>query len=181
MNEKGKVVVFVPPSNIPSGHLRQAAQIGQRLMSQECPDILSPDRFEDFFREFYWIQGDRLDKHGILTDLKMTDFRCSFRTAAEKFQLIDEKGQAPVIVTYLEGSDLIRELEKGKPDRWLLRRLQRYVVNLPRYLHSKLIAEGALREVHPGIYVQGHPSLYDKDLGFCPDKSMIYEPDELIL
>lgn len=179
--DKGKVVVFVPPSDTPPGHLRQAAQIGRQLMSTDCPDILAPAQFEKFFRQLYWIQGERLDKHQILADLQMSrDFRCSFRTAADKFHLIDEKGQAPVIVTYGEGAALIRELEKGKPERWLLRRLQRYVVNLPRHLHSKLVANGAIREIHPGIYVQCHPSLYDENLGFCPDKSMIYEPDELI-
>ncbi len=178
LRDKGTVIVFVPPSNIPVGYLRQAAQIGQRLMSQECADILAPDRFESFFREFYWLQGPRLDKHGIMADLKMNDFRCSFRTAAEKFHLIDEAGQAPVIVTYGDGAALTRELEQGKPERWLLRRLQRYVVNIPRSLHSRLLTEGKIREVHPGKYVQGYPSLYDKDLGFCPDKE--YGPDELI-
>ena len=35
--------------------------------------------------------------------------------------------------------------------------------------------------MHPGIYVQGYKSLYDEDLGFCPDKSLIYEPDELMI
>jgi CRISPR-associated endonuclease/helicase Cas3 len=182
--EKGSVVVFVPPSKIPAGHLRQAAEIGWRLMSQECEDILAPDRFERFFKEFYWLQGPNLDKHGILTDLKMeggdNPFRCSFRSAAQKFHLIDESRQAPIIVAYGKGADLIKIMEKGEPERWLKRKLQRYVVNLPRYLHTKLLDEGALRELHPGIYVQGHGALYHKDLGFCPDKSIIYEPDELI-
>ena len=182
LRDKGTVVVFVPPSEIPAGHLRQAAQIGQRLMSQECADILAPDRFESFFKEFYWLLGKGLDKRDILLDLKMDgDFRCSFRSAAEKFHLIDEAGQAPVVVMYGDGADLIRTLEKERPDRQLSRQLQRYVVNLPRYLHSRLLAEGAIRELHPGIYVQGHRALYDGDLGFSPDKSLIYEPDELMV
>ena len=71
-------------------------------------------------------------------------------------------------------------LKQGKPERWLLRKIQRYVVNLPRYLHTKLLSEGAVLELHPGIYVQGHGALYHEDLGFCPDKSIIYEPDELM-
>ncbi|MHB8843722.1 MAG: CRISPR-associated helicase Cas3' [Nitrospirota bacterium] len=181
LREKGTVVVFTPPSTIPAGHLRQAAEIGRRLMAQYCADILAPSRFESFFKEFYWLQGSRLDKHGILADLQMSnDFRCSFRTAAMKFHLIDESRQAPVIVAYDKGGDLIKALESGKPDRRLLRKLQRYVVNLPRYLHSKLLTTGAIREIHPGIYVQGHGALYHKDLGFCADKSIIYEPDELV-
>jgi CRISPR-associated endonuclease/helicase Cas3 len=184
LHTKGKVIVFIPPSETPPGYLRQAAEIGKRLISQERYDILAPDRFEAFFKEFYWLQGEKLDKHQIMADLKMSgDFRCSFRTAAEKFRIIDERGYAPVVVAYEEGSDLIRELEKGKPDRLLLRRLQRYTINIPRYLHSKFIADSSLRELplSPGIYVQSQPSLYDEDIGFCPDRSLIYEPDELIL
>ena len=179
---KGRVVVFVPPSSIPAGHLRQAAEIGRRLMSQHFGDVLAPDRFEAFFRELYWLKGPDLDKHGILADLQMTsDFRCSFRSAAQKFRLIDESGQAPVIVTWRQGTELIQALDTGEPNRFLLRRLQRYVVNLPRYIHVKLLAEGVVREVHPGIYVQAHPSLYDEELGFCPDRRTVYGADELIV
>jgi CRISPR-associated endonuclease/helicase Cas3 len=58
--------------------------------------------------------------------------------------------------------------------------LQRSVVNLPRYLHNRLVAEGAIREIHPGIFLQGHAALYHPELGFCPDRSITYEPDELM-
>lgn len=179
--EKGMVRVFVPPSRIPAGHLRQAAELGRRLMMEDCQDVLAPERFERFFKEFCWLQGPRLDKHGIIATLHMDNaLRCSFRTASQDFHLIDESQQAPVVVTYGEGADLIGALERDKPQRWLLRKLQRYVVSLPRYLHTRLLAEGAIREVHPGIYVQVQEALYHDDLGFCPEKSAAYEPDELI-
>jgi CRISPR-associated endonuclease/helicase Cas3 len=61
-----------------------------------------------------------------------------------------------------------------------MRKLQRYVVNLPRYIHAKLCNEGAIMEVHPGIFVQEYGAMYHNDLGFCADKSMIYEPDDLM-
>jgi CRISPR-associated endonuclease/helicase Cas3 len=179
--EKGKVIVFIPPSNIPAGHLRQAAQIGQQLMSQKCDDPLSLERFEKFFEEFYWIQGERLDKHKILDDLYMSpDFRCSFKSAAMKFKIIDESQYAPIIVKYGKGQDFINTLEKNKPERWLLRGVQRYVVNIPRYLHAKLLIDGVIRELHPGIYAQSVKQSYDENLGFCPDR-FDYEPDELII
>lgn len=150
-------------------------------MTKNCPDILAPDRFTEFFKEFYWLQGPNLDMHGILTDLLMSnDFRCSFRTAAQNFHLIDETQQAPVIVTYREGASLIETLEKSKPERWLMRKLQRFIVNLPRYLHSRLLEDSALHEVHPGIYVQGREALYHEDLGFRPEQSIVREPDELM-
>ena len=180
-SEKGKVIVFIPPSNIPAGYLRQAALIGKHLLSEECEDILSPTQFEKYFKELYWIQGDNLDKHHILKDLKNdNELRFSFRTAAMHFHIIDESKQAPVIVSYKEGGDLIKTLENTEPDRALLRRLQRYVVNIPRNLHSKLLINEAIYEVHPGIYMQAQKSMYDDNLGFCPDKLGLYEPNEYI-
>jgi CRISPR-associated endonuclease/helicase Cas3 len=178
--DRGEVFVFTPPSKTPAGHLRQAAEIGQRLLLSGVNGPLSPERFEAFFREFYWIRGPRLDAQGILLDLaNHPQLEVNFRTAAHKFRLIDDTSQAPVIVRY-HNEDLLGLLERKEPERWLLRRLQRSVVNLPRYLHLRLLGEGAIREVHPGIFVQGHGALYHNGLGFCPDKSIVYEPDELI-
>lgn len=180
LREKGDVYVFTPPSRIPAGHLRQAAEIGMRLLANSSGDPLSLSQFEAYFREFYWLQGDRLDKQNIIGLLRNDkELKFSFRTAARKFQLIDEATQAPVIVRY-ENDELLTLLERKGPDRWLLRKLQRSVVNLPRYLHQKLLAAGAIRELHSGIFVQGHGALYHPDLGFCPDKSIVYEPDELM-
>ena len=182
--EKGALTVFTPPSRPPVGVLRQAAEIGARLLNEARTDPLTPQRFTSFFRELYWLQGEeRLDARNILGDLKPdNEFRFSFRTAAANFKLIDDTHQAPVIVSYgEEGAKLAEQLTRLGPERWLLRKLQRYVVNLPRYLHQRLCAEGAIREIHAGIFVQGHGALYDDNLGFCPDKSIIYDPDELIV
>lgn len=179
--EKGSVDIFVPPSKIPVGYLKQAAEIGRRLIAGKMNDLLAPEMFEQFFKELYWLQGSNLDKHGILKDLATDgELRFSFYTAAQKFKLIDDKQYAPVIVCYEEGEKLIEQLKKIGLERWLMRKLQRYVVNLPRYIHTKLHTEGAIIEVHPGIFVQGYSAMYHSDLGFCSDKSMVYEPDDLI-
>lgn len=179
----GTLTVFMPPTRPPIGILRQAAEIGTRMLSTDQNDPLRPERFMDYFRELYWLQGsDRLDARNILRDLKPDpELRFSFRTAAGNFKLIDDKSQAPVIVAYgAEGAKLIDQLDRLGPERWLLRKLQRYVVNLPKQLHERLRVDGAIREIHDGIYVQGHGRLYDDHLGFCPDRSLIYDPDELI-
>jgi hypothetical protein len=43
-----------------------------------------------------------------------------------------------------------------------------------------LLAEGAIKEVHPGIFIQMQASMYNENLGYCIDKFGKYEPDELI-
>lgn len=177
---RGDVYVFVPPKPAPPGFLRQTADIGRRLLSDNG-DPVAPSRFEEFFKELYWLRGDQLDSKGILRDLAPdAELRFSFRTAAQKFQIIDETAQASVIVRYRDGDELVDLLDRIGPERWLMRRLQRYVINLPRYLHKRLHASGAIRECSPGIFIQNHPALYDENLGFCPDRSLIYEPDDLI-
>ena len=177
---QGMVYVFTAPSTIPAGHLRQAAQISRLLLEEGAEEPLAPERFEKFFREFYWMRGRNLDKENIMGLLKNdAELKISFREAAWKFKLIDEASQAPVIVRY-RNDDLLELLERGKPERWLLRKLQRLVVNLPRYLHGQLVASGAIREIHPGIFVQAHSALYHAELGFCPEKSIIYNPDDLL-
>lgn len=179
--DKGRMVIFAPPSKIPPGHLRQASELGRQLLVDNVDDPLAPERFERFFKELYWLKGDGLDKYDILSDLDAKNsLQINFRTAAGKFHIIDEATQAPVIVKYDKGAELVDLITKKGPERWLLRKLQRYVVNLPRYIHTKLLASGAIREIHPGIYVQGHAALYHPELGFQPDKSIVYDPDELI-
>jgi CRISPR-associated endonuclease/helicase Cas3 len=180
---KGKVVVFIPPTQPPVGLLRQAAGIGGRILAQAAGDPLALNQFYVFFKELYWVQGNRLDRKSVLSDLAPdSQLRFSFRTAANKFQLIDENQQASVIVSYgEEGAKLVNQLTRKGPERWLMRRIQRYVVNLPKYLHRRLLAEGAIREIHAGVFVQGRGGQYDENLGFCSDRSIIFEPDELIM
>jgi len=179
--EKGRVIVFVPPSQFPPGYLKQAGEMGRRLLAEKKDDHLAPERFEQFFKQLYWLQGNNLDKHSILIDLAPdSELRFSFLSAAQKFKLIDDKQYAPVIVRYGEGEELIRLLKKKGSERWLMRKLQRYIVNVPRYVHTKLINERAITEVYPGIFIQEGGAMYHPDLGLCPDKSMIYEPDELM-
>ena len=181
--QEGLVYVFQPESRIPAGHLRQAAEIGRQLLSEHTDDPLAPERFEQFFRMFFWMRGDLLDKENIIELLANDpELRISFRTAAERFKLIDEGAFSPVLVLYDDrGCQLIAQLQRQGPERRMLRQAQRYVVNLPRHIHGKLLADGAIEEIHPGIFVQRHGNLYDQHLGFCADRSLIYAPDELMI
>lgn len=184
MIETGRVHVFVPPKPAPPGILRQAEGVSRQLLSQEAADHFTPDKFSDFFRQLYWIQGPRLDREGILNDLAPSgeaEFRYSFRSAAAKFRLIDDAAYASVVVPYEEGARLIQRLDQIQPDRDLLRKLQRFTVNLPRRVHGALLKQEVIRETSPGIFVLTHPSFYDENLGFIVDASVVYDPDDLVI
>jgi CRISPR-associated endonuclease/helicase Cas3 len=180
---KGKVVVFVPPKQAPVGHLRQAQDCGRQILQQRPADLLASENFLTYFRQLYWKKGaEGLDRQGILKYLKLNGkLHFLFSSAAAKFRLIDETQQAPVIVRYMEGIDLVEQLRHRGPDRKLLRQLQRYVVNLPRYQHQVLLNQGDIHEVHPGLFIQAHDGLYHQDLGLLGDDPAYYDPDQLII
>ncbi len=176
---EGQLFIFVPPSKTPPGHLRQAAEIGSRMLSGRPEEPFSQELFEKFFKELFWLKGDTLDKHDILKDLADGQLRFSFRTAAANFKIIDESVQAPVLVRYEAGNHLVELLTKKGPERWLMRKLQRYVVNTPRYMLEKLIQSGEVEEPFKGIFVQTALGRYDHTIGFCYRFSL--EPDDLIV
>jgi CRISPR-associated endonuclease/helicase Cas3 len=179
--KEGEVFVFVPQSKTPPGILRQAAEIGRRLLDERVDDPLAPEQFTAYFKELYWIHGDRLDAKGILADLAPdSQLRFSFRTAAEKFHIIDESQYAPAFVRYDEGEELVNLLLNKGPQRWLMRKLQRYVVNIPKYVLNILKGAMEIEEPFPGIYIQSNMGRYDEALGLIYDEKE-FSPDDLIV
>lgn len=171
----GKVVVFVPPKPAAPGLLRKAQQSGEEIMRLTTGDPLTRERFEAYFQHYY-ASLNSLDKANIagLLDLhnqaeaRKAEF--NFRTAASNFRLIDEEGQTAVIVRYGESSELIDVLEKSQnmephERRGILRRLQRYTVNIREHECRKLIASKDIKEIYPGVYMQLTAGLYDEKLG----------------
>jgi CRISPR-associated endonuclease/helicase Cas3 len=174
----GKVIVFVPPKPAPPGLLRQAAQISVGLLSGNKNNVLERSLAKKFF-EYLYVRAPSLDKHGIhaLLTQDARDCEIQFRTAGEKFRLIDDGAYRTILVRY-DGNDvLLRKLEKEGPQRWLMRKLQRYAVNLPKPLFMQLEVNGDVRQIWPGIYAQVSNALYDDDLGVVTDGNIA--PDEL--
>lgn len=177
----GHVVVFTPPTEPPVGHLRQARDAGRQLLQCRPSDPLAPERFTEYFQSLYWRKGvEGLDRQGIQALLKNNSkLEFSFRTAAERFQLIPET-QAPVIVCYGDSEHPLAQLARPGDvlDRKTLRQLQRYVVNIPRRIHQRLLADGAIAERRPGIYVQVAP-LYDPNVGLQVEQTANYSHGQL--
>jgi len=164
--DHGKVVVFVPPKSSPPGTLRRAEQTTVSLLSGSTSDPMARELFTHYFEHFY-VKADSLDKHGI-NDLLTRDARAlkiQFRTAAEKFKLIDDAESQAILVWYGESQALIGKIKKDGPERWLMRKLQRYSVNLPRRAVDKLVQSGEVQEVWPGIFAQAVSTLYDDAIG----------------
>ena len=176
----GKVIVFVPPKPAPPGLLRQAAQISVSLLSGNASDVLGRDLAKQFFEHLY-VRAPSLDKHGIHELLTQDARECEiqFRTVAEKFRLIDDSAYQTILVRYADNDMFLGKLEKSGPERWLMRKLQRYSVNVPKHVFAQLEKQGDVREIWQGIYAQVGDTLYDKELGVVTDGNIA--PDDLAI
>ena len=179
-NGLGRVVIFVPPKPAPPGLLRQAAQISVSLLSESKSNVLGRDLAKKFFEHLY-VRAPSLDKHNI-HDLLTRDARecqIQFRTVADKFRLIDDSAYRTILVRYGDSHNLLDRLEIEGPHRNLMRKLQRYSVNIPKRIFALLEKRGDVQESKklPGIFIQIGDTLYDKSLGVVIDGEI--SPDDL--
>jgi CRISPR-associated endonuclease/helicase Cas3 len=176
--EKGKMVVFVPPKAAPPGHLRKAAETTVSLLTGFTGNPLSRERFRHYFEQFY-VKAPSLDKQDIQSLLTPegegnNQLKVQFRTAANRFKLIDESGYQAVLVKYCTEENnavvsLFGILKKEGPQRWLMRKLQRYSVNIPQYQFKRLLENMEVYEIWPGIYAQCTDTLYHNELGLLTE------------
>nr|WP_314117246.1 CRISPR-associated helicase Cas3' [uncultured Aggregatibacter sp.] len=108
----GEVVVFRAEEGAPSGSLKQGQDISEEMLKAGLlGDPLSPSVFAEYFRRFNG-KGD-VDKHDITRLLTAESsnenpLAIKFRTAAERFHLIDNQGVAlvaPFIPLARQGKD----------------------------------------------------------------------------
>lgn len=178
MAEKGKVVVFIPPKPAPPGLLRKGEDACRNVLHGVTNQPLARTRFAAYFEHLYF--GCQLDKEGICDLLKVESntLAVNFRSASDKFRLIADEDSMPIVVRY-QGEDgrddsidkWLATLRKSGPERWLMRKLQRYTVNLHRNQAMQLLDQGDIEEIMPGLFVQVSDWLYDPELGLNPDGS----------
>ena len=89
--------------------------------------------------------------------------------AAHHFRLIDESGYHSILVRYGESPALIGPLGQEEPERWLMRKIQRYTVSLPEWQLQRLLANGDVFEVYPSMFAQTADVLYHPHLGVLVD------------
>ncbi len=169
----GEVVVFVPPEPAPPGMMRRAAAKTVSVLAGNGDDPLARSNFSTFFRLFY--DDTDLDEKKISHLLTPGDnLDVQFRTAAKRFRIIDDIGQA-VLVRY-HGKEDDRNIDKWLntlraegPSRWLMRKLQRYSVNVSDWHFQQLVEDSQIiEEIHPGIWAQmAGTTIYDPVLGLA--------------
>ncbi len=177
----GELKVFVAPHKPPVGFLRKTTGVTMALLSEKPADPLARELFEKYFSELY-MKAVSLDSKDITSLLTPDWVECgvNFRTAAERFKLIDDSNQKTVIVRYGDNEVLINTLITRGPERWLMRKLQRYTVNV--YLHefNQLLLEGAVEEVSPHVFVLKSKENYSSITGLIIGQNEL-EPEDYII
>jgi CRISPR-associated endonuclease/helicase Cas3 len=179
--QKGKVIVFVPPNNHKlKGQLGLSASVSKSLLPLFTEKPLHHSHFKTYF-EHYYVNAKSLDEQGIeeLLTKDAKELKIQFRTAANRFRFIDEKGYT-VFVTYGEGAKLIQQLKILGASRWLMRKLQRYTVTIHEQDKNRLLKAGDIRELTAlsGVYELMTAGLYDLKLGLMTDPSQL-NPEDL--
>jgi CRISPR-associated endonuclease/helicase Cas3 len=180
--ERGQVVVFLPPQAPPPGHQRLAADACLDVLRGWNGDPLALELFGTYFDQLYY--NKKLDKHGIneLLTRDANRLEIQFRTAADNFRLIDDEDQATVFVRYAgyPGIDaLLGKLTNEGPERWLMRKLQRCAVTVRRKIVERMVQAGDVVEVQLGCFVQQNDLLYDPVLGLL-DEETVFAPGGLV-
>jgi len=190
----GKVIVFTPPKPAPAGMLRKSQDAGCEMFRLYPAEVkeLAPSAFASYFRSFY-TRTNSFDEKGIMDLLAgpgIDEAKIQFRSAAQKFSLIEDGGQRAIIVDYQGNKDkneqltseaLAAKVEAFGPDRDTMRRLQRYSVNVPKRVFETLLATGSIRELKgmEGLYIQALPGLYDETFGLRLDGPVL-SPEDFI-
>jgi len=166
--------------------LRKGADACRSVLHGMNGDPLERRLFGCYFEQLY--HAVDLDAKQICGDLQVDgkELAVAFRTAADKFRLIEDAADAQVFVRYRgmngEGGGidgLLGKLKKDGPERWLMRKLQRYAVSVRRRDLDRLLRQGDVREVAPGIYAIVSEVGYSLDVGLLLDGENI-SPSTLV-
>jgi len=174
---RGQVTVFIPPERSGIGLLRAAEDACLKTLHGTNGDPLDRALFGRYFEHLYYSRD--LDENDIRGLLKVdgNSLGVQFRSAAERFRMIEDD-QHPIIVLFDAEHDdaevriLLGRLRKTGPERWLMRKLQRFIVNVREPEIHRLLAQQDIEEVIPGLFAQTSDWLYHSTLGLTADMPM---------
>jgi CRISPR-associated endonuclease/helicase Cas3 len=190
LDKSGRVVVFRSERPIPTPmhDLKLAAQDALSTMRRH-DDLLHPDAIAAYFAEHYWKRSAEWDTPGVMECFKGGGEVLNFRTAAERYRLI-ENSQTPVVVPWSRRARVLIKaiMEREQPaNRALYRAAQRLSVGLWPQTMAQLTGHAVIEPkcvirgepVGVGIHVLLNRQAYDPVMGLNPEASGI-EPEWLI-
>ncbi|PID56163.1 CRISPR-associated helicase/endonuclease Cas3 [candidate division KSB3 bacterium] len=194
--EKGRLVVFYGERKPPPGHLRQAAESGERVLKQYQADPLSLEAVERYFNDFFWKRShsasrDGLDRKDIMQMCKVDPKHIPFRDIAREFKIIDEPTYSILIPYRAEGKQVIAELEKcrfhteqpGYVNQQLRKTLQRYTVQLRECVFREFRQLSVIEDIFDDeqFWVLRNSDVYTENIGLHPENPVFMKIESLII
>ncbi len=152
----GRTHLFRAAEHRVPGFVLRPANVTEQLLDLH-EDPMSLTAIEHFFRLLYWdCDEDQWDARGILQRFRLDGrnpdlpFLFDFKTAGEDFRLIEDAGRPVIVPWENEGKVLCDQLRGSQlPVRTrLLRRLQRYTVQIPFRSWEKEVGAGTVEMLH---------------------------------
>jgi CRISPR-associated endonuclease/helicase Cas3 len=175
------VEVFESEDGVPR-MFRQQAQVAQGI-ARRHEDLLGLAAVHDYFADLYWVKGDdELDRERVLACLaeahESLDF--PFREVGERYRLIKD-GTSPVFIRFDDDACRLGEqLRATGPNRGLMRKAQRYMVNAYPHEVKTLQAARALQVLFEGFSVLVAGEYYDQNTGLVATADRHPDPEMLI-
>jgi CRISPR-associated endonuclease/helicase Cas3 len=188
-SEESDVLVFSTANEdwAPPPELKQLAQAFREVERKHRDDPLSLEAIRNYFQLVYWQRGDlELDSSnllGLLRDSRLESL--PFETLATQFRMIDSV-MMPLIVPFDHEADkALRELEYAEGCVGIARRLQPYLVQVPRQGYDALSRARAIQPVKPERYGDQfmqllNIDLYDQRFGLHWDEPEFLRSEKLV-
>ena len=180
---KGDVTVFDPECGLPPGHFRRTADVAALTLEAYREDLLSPEAINHYFTQLYSYEGaDGLDKKAILQRIESgaSDLSFPFRQICEDFRFIENLMDSLIIPYDTRARRLARKLRCSEHPSGLARKLQRYTVQVYRHTLARLCSAGVVEVVGDRFHILTNESIYQNDLGLCPEEPTFREQEDNI-
>lgn len=180
--KNGYIFVFEHENGVPLIFRKQSDCA--REVIRHHNNILSLDAIKEYFELYYWQNGDKCDNKNLMELIasEITGVNIPFRVIDEKFKLVDDYS-IPVLIPWGNRKELIKNLKGDDFNKKLLRKLQRFTVNVTPNIFKR----------HQGISIEFiipkkeqyavllNETLYDNECGFLDDDPYYRKEEQNIL
>lgn len=166
--KSGQVYLFEPVGHPLRGWFQRTAAVAGMVL-RSVDDPLAPQAIESYFEQLYGIEGEGLDRDGIMRSIAEEGARLHFpfATVGQRFRLI-ENDLMPIVIPWDDKARELLQAAHFAPSYRLLRQLQPYVVQVYPHEFSDLERIGAVRMEGGIIPVLTDTTLYSKEVGLQP-------------
>lgn len=164
----GEMFVFEPDTELikrTPAYIKQTGEAARSVLREQASDPTSILAIQSYFNLLFNLQDQHaFDAREVLPCLK-GPAGFDFRTAAEKFKLIDNNTVAVIIPRGQEALELVNQLNFAQHPTGILRKLQNYTINIYENEFNSLNVLGVIEMAADKYAVLKDLSYYDNKTG----------------